>query len=96
MNLYNKLPLEIFNQMELLKLELTLIIAQARWSLMVDVDGLCKCRWMVVRPRKFSYSPSSAIRLAIVSDIYITHIVCSQLLDIKCLSLIYQKLTFIG
>ena len=48
------------------------------------------------RPRKFSYSPSSAIRLANVSDIYKTHIVCSQLLDIKCLSLFYLKLTFIS
>ena len=38
------------------------------------------------RARKFSYSPSSVIWLAIVSDIYKTNIVCSQLLGIKCLS----------
>ena len=45
-------------------------------------------------PRKFSYSPSSATRLAIVSNIYKTHIVCSQLLDLKCLSFQDLKLTF--
>ena len=50
---------------------------------------------MRVWPRKFSYSPSSVIGLAIVSDIYKTHVVCSQLLDMKCLFLFYLKLTFI-
>ena len=57
-------------------------------------ESFCGCWTNCSRMRKFSYSPSSATRLAIVSDIYKTHIVCSQLLDLKCLSFQYLKLTF--